>query len=570
MCEISAHKVQTDMKKIIFILLFACSFTAANAQGITNNGARIVSTSGSYWVIDNDDFTLTSESATNLTQFHHLVVKADASVTLSNATCLTISGNTNIENGGLLTLESGSSSTASLIVGGTASGTIHAKRYITGNVWHLISSPVGGQDINNFVVTNTANAIATNDPKYGLAPYNNSTPGWNHFTTAAGSNNVASAGNFTAGKGYEVLRTNDGTLSFTGTVATSDVTIGITAPTSGNPWNLVGNPYPSAICANTAASDATSASENLLLKNIAELDDSYLAMYVWDANAGAFLTVNQASGATYFAPGQAFFVYSITGGGTFSFTEAMQTSQTVNIFKKSTNTAAPAIILSAEHSEGKSKTNIKYFKNTTTGLDPGYDAGRFSAGDNSFAVYTHLVDNIESKVDFDIQCLPANEFEHIVPVGLNAPENTEVIFRAVTENLPADVSVYLEDKITGSLTDLHEAGSFYAVTLTEQIEGIGRFYMHTATTATGTSALDKKAAFTILPIPQNNSIRIIGHADNDTQVAIYDVSGRLLNTSRLINAETNDVNMTGHKSGFYIVTIKSSTQQTSEKIMWVK
>ena len=77
-----------------------------------------------------------------------------------------------------LTIESSSVSTGSLIGQSnlTVNGTVIIQRYVTGGVadggtWHLISSPVDGQGINDFVIANTDNAVATNAPKYGLAPY---------------------------------------------------------------------------------------------------------------------------------------------------------------------------------------------------------------------------------------------------------------------------------------------------------------------------------------------------------------------------------------------------------------
>lgn len=496
---------------------------------------------------------------------NNLVISTSATLSINEAKDLTVNGNLN--NSGTLTINSDASNNGSLIVSGTSAGNVTYNRYMTGAssdpwIWHLISSPVVGQAINASFMTN--NSIATNSGKHGLAPYNNTTPGWSHYTV-----DPAPSITFTSGQGYEIARTSAGTVAFTGTVKTENVSIPITKNT--NAWNLVGNPYPSAICANTPASTATTATENIVFKNTAALDDAYEAIYVWDADAGspAYVTINHSSAATYMAPGQAFFVYSKSGGGTFNFTEAMQTHQTGDIFKSET-VENPSIKLFVERSEGTSSTNIKYIEEMTTGLDPGYDAGRFSGGDNSFAVYTHLVGDIENTVDFDIQCLPADEFEHVIPIGLNAPENTEVVFRIQTENLPEDVPVYLEDKLTGEYTALHEAGSFYTVIITEQSEGIGRFYLHTKPVATGISLLDQESVFTIIARPHYNSIRIIGKTDNNTWLAIYDVSGRQLTTNRLTKSETNDVDMAGLRSGIYIVTISSSTQKISKKISWIK
>lgn len=470
-------------------------------------------------------------------------------------------------NNGTFTINSDATNNGSLILSGASSGNITYNRYVTGvNKWHLVSSPVGTQDINALVVTNVAtNAVAAIDPKYGLAPYNNSTPGWAHYTTGT----IGGAGNFIAGQGYEVLRTSDGTVAFTGTVATSDVSIGITKPDApGNAWNLIGNPFPSSINGNSPAH----ATNNFLTVNTAAIDASYLALYVWDAPSSAYLPVNHtynSNSAFYVAPGQAFFVYSKAGGATVNFTETMQTHQTGDIFKSGV-IPAPSIKLIAGRTEGTTSTNIMYLEAMTTGLDPGYDAGRFSGGNNSFAIYTHLAGDNTNPVDFDIQCLPANKYDQIIPVGLNAPKNTEVVFRAEVMSLPPNVPVYLEDKVTGTFTLLNAPGSFYTVKLSEQNQGTGRFFLHTQSAVPGIGLLDNEADFSIIPRPQNNSIRVIGDFGSDSQLAVYDLTGRKMLNRKLNSTEVNDVEMGNLTSGIYIVYISSSTQKVSRKISWVK
>jgi hypothetical protein len=173
-------------------------------------------------------------------------------------------------------------------------------------------------------------------------------------------------------------------------------------------------------------------------------------------------------------------------------------------------------------------------------------------------------------VDFDIQCLPAGEFDQIIPVGLNAPANTEVVFRAEAINLPADILVYLEDKVTGTFTALHKTGSFYTVNIAEKTEGTGRFFLHTKSVTTGIDALTGSNNITIITRPQNNSIRIIGSIENQAVIAVYDMAGRKLINRKLNNSNINDVEMNGLISGFYLVSISSTTQRISKKISWVK
>jgi len=84
---------------------------ASQAQGIYNNNARIVSQSGSYWVISGGNITLTSESATNLASVANLKIESGATLTLTSASFLTIAGT--IQNSSTLAGTTGSTVTLS-------------------------------------------------------------------------------------------------------------------------------------------------------------------------------------------------------------------------------------------------------------------------------------------------------------------------------------------------------------------------------------------------------------------------------------------------------------------------
>jgi hypothetical protein len=115
------------MKNLGTLLFTAILFTlgiVAQAQSIYNSGARIVSQSGSYWVISGGNITLTSESATNLASVANLKIESGATLTLTSASFLTVAGA--LQNSGTLTGPSGStvtlsSSSAQAITGAGAS-----------------------------------------------------------------------------------------------------------------------------------------------------------------------------------------------------------------------------------------------------------------------------------------------------------------------------------------------------------------------------------------------------------------------------------------------------------------
>ena len=67
-----------------------------------------------------------------------------------------------------------------------------------------MGSPVGSQSISGFVTSNNG-SLATNSDQYAVGTYSNASGGgWSNYTTSSGSNDVANAGNFPAGTGYQM------------------------------------------------------------------------------------------------------------------------------------------------------------------------------------------------------------------------------------------------------------------------------------------------------------------------------------------------------------------------------
>ena len=393
-------------------------------------------------------------------------------LTIESSEILTINSENSLTINGILTVtgELNGNSGSSIIVKGTSSGNISYARSLSTN-WHLIASPVDSQDINTFTVTNVAtNAIGTSSSNYGLAPYDNNGSAWLYFTTST----IATAGAFIPGKGYSALRTSAGEVTFTGTISTSDVEIDITDG-SANEWNLIGNPYPSYIPANSSAN----ASNNFLTMNTADLNASFQALYFWDGSS--YIPINQASGSRFIAPGQGFFVNSITSGSTINFTEAMQNHQTIDVFNKNKSTW-PEITLKISDGTTNKHTEIKYISDTTTGLNPGYDAGMFTGTSNGFSVYTHLVTD-SNGIDFSIQALPNNDYENItIPIGFNAFSGKEITFSINHQNLPNGLMVFIVDSSDNKITRIDESNSTYKIILNSDNSGIGRLFLRTSAT----------------------------------------------------------------------------------------
>ena len=553
-------------------LTYAAS-TLYNNGTFTNNGTTTLTN-----FTNNTGATATIASANQLTVTNTISNSGTITVdgTLINNQTLTNSGTftnegettlTNLTNTGTFNINSTATTNGSLIVSGTSTGNITYNRYLLGSKWHLFSAPIGAQNINSFV-TNGANNVPRSDggtgTKYALAPYDNTgTIGattWDYYTIG-GSNEASSAGDFVAGKGYQVFTTAAGTIAFTGTVPTVQTDLAVTVDAS-NTWNLVGNPFPSSIPANVDA-DATN---NFLTVNTNELDPSNTAIYIWDAATSAYVLVNHDSPATYIAPGQSFFVKS-SAANTLNFTTAMRMHQPTAVFQKGNGNLKPTIQLIAKNAEGKiSTTKIKYVAGTSYGLDPGYDASTFSAVESSyFGVYSKLIE--DNGVNFSLQIVPDENYETtVIPIGITTDASAEVTFKAVYENLPSDKKVFLEDRLLSVFTEINESSKSYTISLTSESSKEGRFYIHTLAkkpTEPSTELTDLR----IVSYYDTNSLKIIGNLEEASTIEIFDTLGRFIFKSTVRN-EANEVSVPSMAKGIYYVKINSPTKKSSTKIAW--
>ncbi|NQU87376.1 MAG: T9SS type A sorting domain-containing protein [Mariniphaga sp.] len=500
---------------------------------------------------------------TDVTISHDVTVTADCAIDDGSITAgyaLTINSGDTLTCNGTLTINSDASNNGSLIVNGVVSGNVSYKRYITGSRWHMISSPVSGQSINS-LLTESGNNIPQSESDYGMMDYNTTSDNWNDYFTSSTS------GNLTLGKCYNIRRETNGTVTFTGTVISSNINVSISD--AGNSWNLVGNPYPVAINA-TKFADATN---NFLTVNSSNLDPSYTALYLWDEQdnyvegRNDYKIINNAGSGSlvqnYLQSAQGFFVKARSGSSLVSFTTAMQANQS-NASFKSGEAPWPAICLTIRTDDKFSETNILFNEQMTAGLDIGYDAGAFKV-DTDFSLYTRLIE--DNDVDFMVQCLP-NDFDktQIIPIGIDAPENTLLEFNVDTKDWPDDINIVLLDKFKNKTIPFNNEISIYSTSLITS--GIGRFYLQVGKNiSTGISKQINNIL--LIPMPQQEKI-LLRNIRNETLVTVFDISGKKICFYKSGAEGSIHLDFSGKKNGIYIVQIKSTDYIISKKISWMK
>jgi hypothetical protein len=415
------------MRKALIILMGIGIALSLNAQGIYNNGAYIVSQSGTSWVVDNGNFTLTSESATNLATMANLTIDANATLTITDKSYLTVNGTlSNSKGTDGLVIQSTTNGTGSLIHG-TADVDATINRYITGNTnlatttFHLVSvplTPATNSTQNLFLYAYLYDYDVAGDAWHGLG--------------------ISTVNTMDETRGYMVYTPEAShTYQFSGPMNAGTFSPLVTF--AGNGQNLVPNPYPSAI--------DWDASSGWVKTGIAN------SVYIWPAggnNYAAYVDGIAANGGSKIIPaGQAFFVKA-TASPTFSMNDNVRVHGGHNFFK-SDATVSDLLRIKAVSNQMTDETVIRYTDVATANTDPDFDAWKLYGADGAPQLYTVAADNEK----LAINSLPYLSTAYTVPLYFEQKSTASVNFTfSNIENFNPNVSIYLQDLKTNQTIDL--------------------------------------------------------------------------------------------------------------------
>lgn len=393
-----------------------------------------------------------------------------------------------------------------------------------------------------------------------------------------------------SGRGYSIRQTTggNGRITFTGVPATGTVTFTATSPyatgfdgidysgrsfASGRDngtnygaggWNLMANPYPSALNAVT-----------FVTENTGYFDPNYQAVYIYDgadgergtykyiAPSAPGQTFGGSFGSSYIQAGQGFFVLAMYNNAQFSFTPAMRGVSQGTAMAKSGGEPWPGIGLKVKYGVHESRTVVLFNDNMKPGLDPGYDIGLLSTYP-AVEVYTRLA-GPDNGVNFARQALPLiYGNDNIIPVGLTAMQGAVVTFSADVLTVPG-YNYYLEDRLTGTFTDL--AGGSYTVTLPPQTNGTGRFYLW-ATDRMFTGVETPATGDPDIRVWISNGMLVIdGMVSDRAVVSVYDLTGRKLTERRLTGGEHNTLALPQSAAGILMVRVSDGMKVFTGKII---
>ena len=502
-----------------------------------------------------------------LTKAQNITVASGKSFTIEKTGAVTMNGN--FSNSGTFTLNSDSDEFSSIIIGGSVSGNITYNRYVNSvgtNEWDLIGAPVEGQSINSFVTAN-ASTLASNGATKAIGYYDNADNTWTNYTTST----IGGAGNFPLGKGFQMgtIANGTGILSFTGSPATTNQTQEIinndaANSSAGTRWNLVANPFPSYIQGNANAH----ATNNFLTVNSDKLDDSYEAIYGYDADGTGYTIYNNSSGALLLAPGQGFMIASDnTNSDNISFTTDMRTIVGGDDFITSSRAMQDSyeLILKLYQGDTEIDNTRFYFKEgLNLGLDPGYDAGHFN---QSASLMSRLVDE-DKGVGFAVNAMGLESINDVViPLVVNRESGNGFKISIHTNDIYEGTNVYLEDNVQGSLTLLNDQD--FELTPQDNLSGAGRFFVHLTSASLSIEDDIETHLLNVYKSDINNFITIEGTANQSNQInlRLYNILGKEVVSKTLENnINTQTISTQGLATGIYVIKLKSGNNVITKKL----
>ncbi len=481
-------------------------------------------------------FVSGAETISSNTTWEGLTILSGGTLTINPGKALTVNGTltNHVGNTGLV-IQSDATGTGSLMESSGVASTV--ERYIdawgdASHGWHLVSSPVVSQAVQPEFVPNPP---TTNEDFYRWYEEGDE---WVNSKESAGTWYTGFGDYFEVGKGYLVAYSSNQTKNFSGTTNVADVNVSdltYTTTASNKGWHLLGNPFTSALAWGTS---------NWALSNV----DA--TAKVWNESSASYTDLG--SGGIIPAM-QGFMVHVSNSTNSLTIPIAERTHSTTSWYK---DEVANRIKLTVFDTEGNTaqESIIKINQNATTEFDSEYDS-HFLKG---FAPQFY---SVMDGVEYSTNTLP--EFTSLSDIPFVFIKNQSSSYYIKTEgvnDLESGEKVYLIDHKTNR-TQLLNNNPIYYFTAQEG-DAVARFTLHFgALGISNNQSLEKINVFAV-----NQSVEIRTATPVTGTVTVYDVTGRVIETTILNNQSSVSINLTNYR-GVVVVSVASGNKTYNHKVI---
>jgi len=353
-----------------------------------------------------------------------------------------------------------------------------------------------------------------------------------------------------------------------------------------NNFNLIGNPYPSAVSAdlflsnalNTSVVDGTiylwthnsppsgiipgSSAYNYTSSDYASYNFTGGTATAHNATTEPNATINTPTG--FIAAGQSFLIKS-TGGGNAVFNNSMRAVSNNNQFFRTSNSNEVSqnvlekhrIWLNISNTQGAfNQTLVGYVQNATNGLERGFD-GELMGGN-----YVTLYSIAENKnltiqgrsLPFDVQDQVNLGFKTTIAGNFNVSIDH-------LDGLFDNQNIYLEDKLLNIIHDLKQSSYDFVA----QIGTFDtRFVLRYTNTTLGVGEFVSNPNDVIV-YAKDKTIKAISSKENIESIKIYDLLGRMIYKNNDVNSMSFSVSEITANQQALIVKLKLESGQNLDK-----
>ncbi len=358
------------------------------------------------------------------------------------------------------------------------------------------------------------------------------------------------------GVGYDSWMWNgvsNTTVSFRGSINKGVISLGlsggITHTSNGVPsadgYNLVGNPYPSAIQWNNGPGWSRT--------NI----DPHI--WAWDVVGGVWHTYNadtQVGDLTngIIASGQAFWVYASTPGvpgvGSITINEQAKSTAGPGTYYRKSGSSLATLNMSLSHQGATDNSFLVIEDKATLAYDPGLDALKLEMG------FEHLsgsfIDQGGNKlVQYAVNSIPDDQD---IPISIfaQAEGNLSLSFTSTNE-FPGFEEYYLIDSYLGKSSKISEGAYHFTINSNAKSD---RFYLSRKLLVTEVS--ESRVMMSCYPNPATDRFTVEINSEDVQHILLIDHIGRVLEDISFqtdMGVTRGDVKMNALRQGMYIIKV---------------
>lgn len=428
------------------------------------------------WAIVRIDHAMTTDNNYSLGS---VTINTMGSITVMNGNSMTVNNH--------LLIRSSSAGTGSLIVNGSLSyGNAIVERYYSGNEWHFISSPV-------------SNAVSGLFTGLYLQYHDEATNSYFDIIPT----NVP----LNPGKGYAIWNSNNATANFSGTlnIGTVGSSGNLSRSGAGNDfgWNLVGNPYPSAI--------DWLASSGWTKTNINNATYIHVNAATWAAYVGG-IGIN--GGTRYIAPGQGFFVSVTDNGGPYPEAGSLIMNKEIAVHNNATffkSDPTDYVRIEVSGNGYSDETVIRFREEATNSFDNEWDAHKlFGYQAEAPQIYSVLGEK------YAINSIPEPQ-----PVIVGVKGMVDGFFTISATETEGMEYLFLEDVLTQEVTDLLSESHTFSYSVGGNDE---RFIIHFAPIA----GIGNQYQSDMNIFSSGHTIMVDITETTQGEIRVYNITGQLI------------------------------------------